>query len=148
VTPESAELAGVPALTRLLLGAMVVGLLIGCTVRPPDAVELAFYMRNLSGETHSFRFFGDHPGDAPSVGYVDEGPASTGCGHYASDWELGVTDDDGPPGPGDDFVAHVTAEDTGNRDPAAIALTIQEDGSAFIEFGVPEWWGGEIQRCP
>ena len=127
---------------------MAIGLLVGCAQRPPDAVALAFYMRNLSGETHSFRIFGDHPGDAPFVGYVEEGPGSTGCGLYAPDWELGVTDDDGPPGPQDDFVAHVTADDAGNPDAVAIALTIREDGSAFIEFAVPDWWDGEVQGCP
>ena len=105
-------------------------------------------MRDLSGVTHSFRVFGDHPGEAPSVGSVAEEPTTTGCGLYAADWELGVTDDDGPPGPNDEFVAYVTAQDAGNRDPIAIALTIEEDGSALIRFGVPDWWDGEIQRCP
>jgi hypothetical protein len=124
----------------------LVAILGSCQARVPDGVAMSLYHRNLSDQPFSYRVLGTPPG---SAGWLGPGlVSSAGCGIVGRDWELLVVEGDAPPGPADDLAAHVTADDFGNLQTIAIALTIEADGTIAISQGVPDWWDSDIQRCP
>jgi hypothetical protein len=137
-----------PASVLLLAAFALVAMLASCQARPDDTVALSLYHRNLSGQAFSYRVLGTPPGNAGWLGPVPDVVSSSGCGLVGRDWELIVVEGDTPPGPADDFAAHVTANDFGGADPIAIALSIEADGTIAITHGIPAWWDSDIQRCP
>jgi hypothetical protein len=138
--------SAIPFLAAVALALMAI--LTSCQGRPDDGVALSLYHRNLSGQSYSYRVLGTPPGTAGWLGPVPDVVSSSGCGFVGRDWELIVVEGDAPPGPADEFAAHVTADDFGGADPIAIALSIKADGAIAITQGVPEWWDSDIQRCP
>ena len=119
----------------------------GCAdPRPPDAVALAIYVRNLGPVPHSFIVIGSH--DPPVSGEAAGEPSSYGCGWVGRDWELIVTEGTDRPDPADEFAAHASGADFGNPDELALWIDVSRHGQVTIGEGVPGWWGQDIQRCP
>ena len=133
---------------RVVAAIALVAVLAACAARPPNSVALSLYHRNLSDEPFSYRVLGTPPGGEEWIGLVPDPASSAGCGFVEPDWELIVTEGEEPPDPADDIAARVAAGDFESRDPVAIALSIDADGSIDISEGVPSWWDSDIQRCP
>jgi hypothetical protein len=112
---------------------------------PPNAVDLTFYMRDLSGLPHYYAIRGEHDPDID--GTVTAEPATIGCGPVGRDWELIVVQTGGRPAPGDDPVLSITSEAFGDPDALTLWLSIGADGAAVTGEGVPEWWREDLQRC-
>ena len=113
---------------------------------PPNAVDLTFYMRDLSGLPHHYIFRGEHHPD--TEGMVTDRPATIGCGPVGRDWDLVVSQSLGPPDPADEVVLRITGEAFGNPDVLTLWLSVERDGTAATGEGVPEWWGDrDLQGC-
>lgn len=129
-----------------LLAIMVMVMAASCGVgRPPDAVALSLYVRNLSPHPYGFTVVDSH---SPAwTGETGSGePRSYGCGWAGRDWQLIVTDGAPRPGPAHD-VATASGDDYGDNDELSIWIDVQPDGEVTIGDGVPAWWAHEKQRC-
>lgn len=113
---------------------------------PPNAVDLTFYMRDLSGLPHHYIFRGEHHPD--TEGMVTDRAATIGCGPVGRDWELVVSQGLPPPDPADEVVLRITGEPFGDPDVLTLWLSVELDGTAVTGEGVPEWWGDrDLQGC-
>jgi hypothetical protein len=135
------------AARSLAIVALVV-VLASCQPRPAGTVALSLYHRNLGDQPFSYRVLGTPPESEAWIGLVPGVVSSAGCGFVSPDWELIVTQGEEPPDPADDIAARAGADDYEARDPIAIALSVEADGSIEITEGVPAWWDSDIQRCP
>jgi hypothetical protein len=135
--------------SAIILGAVaLIAALAGCQPRPAGTVALSLYHRNLSQQPFSYRVLGTPPESEEWAGLVPDVVSSAGCGFVLPEWEIIVVEGERRPEPADDFVARAASDDFGGRDPVAIALSIEADGSVEISEGVPAWWDSDIQRCP
>jgi hypothetical protein len=133
---------------RLVASAALLVILASCQPRPQGTVALSLYHRDLSGDPHSYQVLGTAPGSEDWIGLVPDVVSSAGCGFVTADWQLIVVDGVEPPDPAGDIAARAAAIDFEARDPIAIAVSIEPDGSIDITEGVPAWWDADIQRCP
>jgi hypothetical protein len=132
-----------------LLGTVaVVATLVACQPRPAGTIALSLYHRNLSQQPFSYRVLGTPPESEEWAGLVPDVISSAGCGFVLANWEIVVVEGERRPEPADELVARAAADEFGSRDPVAIALSIEPDGTVEISEGVPAWWNSDIQRCP
>ena len=119
----------------------------GCSVgRPPDAVALSLYTRNLSADAFAFTVIGSHsPAILGETG--TEEPRSYGCGWVGRDWQLLVSEGAARPEPPDDLVAMASGDDYGDPDQLSIWIDVRPDGAVIVGDGVPAWWTHEKQGC-
>jgi hypothetical protein len=137
------------SLTRTLPVAIAfLVLLSSCQPRPAGTVAVSLYHRNLSDQPFTYQVLGTPPGSEEWIGLVPDVVSSAGCGFVTPTWELIVTEGDDRPDPAGDIAARAAADDFESRDPLAVALSIEVDGSIEISEGVPAWWDSDIQRCP
>lgn len=132
---------------RVAVVLLMLGSLVGCgNPRPPNAVALSLYARNLSTEPFAFSVVGSHtPAIVGELGGPE--PRSYGCGWVGNDWLLVVAEGTDPPDPAQNFTASTGGEDHGGRNPVAIWMEAQPDGEVVIGEGVPSWWTHEEQHC-
>jgi hypothetical protein len=131
----------------ILAAVAILAVLTSCA-RPAGTIALSLYHRNLSQQPFSYRVLGTPPESEEWAGLVPDVISSAGCGFVLANWEIVVVEGERRPEPADELVARAAADDFGSRDPVAIALSIEPDGTVEISEGVPAWWNSDIQRCP
>jgi len=112
---------------------------------PPDAVELSFYMRDLSPLPHHYVIVGEHEPDPE--GPVSQRPMTSGCSRVGRDWELIVDQTETRIDPAADFEHRVSGDAFGDPDVLSLWMSVEADGTVVTGEGVPDWWQADIQRC-
>ena len=120
--------------------------LAGCGPDRSRQQAVALYFWNQTDE--AMGYFVDPQTDPPSLGSIQTGVTSAGCGWLPNPWTISITQEPAHPDRRENLVRdRVVIHDRQARS-ASVWIRIAPNGTIETGAGVPEWWETDVQVCP